>query len=109
MPILIEDKIVSSARSFVALSFAYYYYSSRYQLYCYYYYYIRFYFDLNFLFYSQALREYLVPGDFYFFFCFFVLYMFVIEKKTFRRQPHRMVNDTQTICRQIADEFFECV
>ena len=25
------------------------------------------------------------------------------------RQPHKMVKHTQTICRQIADELFECV
>ena len=27
----------------------------------------------------------------------------------FKRQPHKMVKDTQTIRRQIADELFECV
>ena len=54
--------------SFVASSFAYYYY-------------IRFYLDFNLLFFSQALRELLVAGDCYFFFCSFVVYMFVTEKK----------------------------
>ena len=46
---LFEDKTVSSTGSSVASSLAYYYY--------------RVYLDFNFLFYSQALREYLVPGD----------------------------------------------
>ena len=40
-----------------------------------------FYFNFRLLFYAQALREYLVPGDCYFFFCSFIVYMFVIEKK----------------------------
>ena len=40
-----------------------------------------FYFNFRLLFYAQALREYLVPGDCYFFFCSFVVYMFFIVKK----------------------------
>ena len=27
----------------------------------------------------------------------------------FKRQPYKMVKHTKTICRQIADEMFECV
>ena len=67
MQMLIEDKTVSGTGSFVASSFAYYYYIIR--------------LDYKFLFYSQALREYLVPGDCYFFYCSFVMYIFAIEKK----------------------------
>ena len=26
----------------------------------------------------------------------------------FKRRPHKMVKHTQTICREFADEFFEC-
>ena len=70
---LIKDKTVSGTGSFEAFSFTYYYYISR----------LGFISILTFYFtpYSQALREYLDPGDCYFSFCSFVVYMFVIEKK----------------------------
>ena len=64
MQMLIEYKTVSGTGNFVASSFAYCYYISR--------------LDYNFLFYSQALREYLVPGDCYFFYCSFVMYILPI-------------------------------
>ena len=32
-----------------------------------------------------------------------------IQFETFKRQSHKMVNHTQTIRRQFADELFECV
>ena len=51
------------------------------------------YFDVNFLFYSQALREYLMPGNCNFFFCSFVVYVFVIEKKSVSLYLfHKLVN-----------------
>ena len=75
---LIEDKTVSGTGSFVALSFAYYYYASR----------LGFISILTFYF-SPRLREYLVPGDCYFFFCSFAMYMLVIEmpRNYFKRGP----------------------
>ena len=31
------------------------------------------------------------------------------ESELFKRQNHKMVKHTQTICRQIADNLFKCV
>ena len=31
------------------------------------------------------------------------------QSQPFKRQPHKIVNHTQTIPRQFADELFECV
>ena len=34
---------------------------------------------------------------------------YINQKYTFKHQLHKMVKQTQTICRQIAGEFFKCV
>ena len=31
-----------------------------------------------------------------------------VKVHKFKRQPHKMVKHTQTICRQISDELFKC-
>ena len=61
---LIKDKNASSTGSFVMSCFTFYYFISR----------LGFISLLAFFFYSQALREYSVPGDRYFFCCVHVCY-----------------------------------
>ena len=69
MLILIEDKTVSSTGIFVASSFAYYYYISRLGS-----------ISILAFYFTPTHSGNLVPGDCYFFFCFFVVYTFIIEK-----------------------------
>ena len=42
-------------------------------------------------------------------FIVFEMCLYVLEFQPFKRQPHKMIKHTNTICRQIADELFECV